>query len=52
MDLDDDHLEILRRIVVENAEVMVAVDRSDRFSSEDPADFMRLMRGWRERHAD
>jgi hypothetical protein len=51
LDLDEDHLEVLRQIVAENAEVMAAVERSERVPAEDPADFMRLMRGWKERHA-
>jgi hypothetical protein len=50
--VDDAHMETLQRIVAENDVVMAAVVASARVPSEDPSDFLRLMRSWRERHAN
>lgn len=49
--VDDAHMETLQRIVRENDAVMAAVDDSARIPSEDPSDFMLLMREWGQRHA-
>jgi hypothetical protein len=47
---DDAHLDVLAQVVADNDAVMAAVVASDRVRSEDPADFVRMLRGWRERH--
>jgi hypothetical protein len=49
---DDAYLDTLARLVDENDAVMAAVDASARVHSDDPADFVRLMRSWRRRHGD
>jgi len=48
---DDAHLDALAGLVDENDAVMAAVDASARVRAEDPADFLRLMRSWWQRHA-
>jgi hypothetical protein len=50
--VDDAHMETLQRIVAENDVVMAAVVASALVPSEDPSDFLRLMRSWRERHTN
>jgi hypothetical protein len=47
---DDAHLDVLGQIVDDNDAVMAAVVASDRVRSEDPADFVRMLRGFRHRH--
>jgi hypothetical protein len=47
---DDAHLDVLAAVVADNDAVMAAVVASDRDRSEDPGDFVRMLRGWRQRH--
>jgi hypothetical protein len=49
--LSNDDLAVLEAVVRGNEEFVAAVDTSSRLPSEDPLDFMRFVRSWRESDA-
>lgn len=52
LQLDDEQATVLRQIVRDNSAFLAAVETSERIPAEDPHDFMRTVRVWRERNGD
>ena len=52
LQLDDEQTTLLRQIVRENAGFLATIETSERIPAEDPHDFMRTVRAWRERRGD